>query len=92
MTATGFGDAAFDRAALGRRLEALQATLSLPDDKARAMRTACRSVVVLLDATAGETLQQRWITIEEQRWSAWEAGERRLVPARQWTWGPAALC
>jgi integrase len=91
MTATGFGDAAFDRAALGRRLEALQATLSLPDDKARAMRTACRSVVVLLDATAGETLQQRWITIEEQRWSAWEAGERRLVPARQWTWGPAAL-
>jgi hypothetical protein len=28
MTATGFGNAAFDRSALGRRLEALQAIAS----------------------------------------------------------------
>jgi hypothetical protein len=85
------GDAPFDRDALERTLEPLQATLSLRGEKARAMRSACRSVLELLDATAGETLQQRWTTVERERWTAWEAGQDRRVPAKQWTWGPAAL-
>lgn len=79
MTAEGLGDVPFDRDALERTLEALQATLSLHAEKPRAMRTACRSVTALLDATAGETLQQRWTTVERERWTAWEAGRGRLA-------------
>jgi hypothetical protein len=55
------------------------------------MRRACGSVVELLDATAGETPQQRWVAVEKRCWTAWEAGHERLAPAKQWTWGPAAL-
>jgi site-specific recombinase XerD len=91
VTAEGLGDAPFDRDALERTLEALQATLSLRGEKARAMRRACRSVTALLDATAGETLQRRWTTVEREPWTAWEAGRDRLAPVKRWTWGPAAL-
>jgi hypothetical protein len=40
-------------------------------------------VVELLDRTAGETLQDRWATVEEEHWIAWDAGKDRLVPVRQ---------
>jgi integrase len=55
------------------------------------MRRACVSVTELLEATLGATLQERWTTIEQQRWREWEAGRRRLAPEKNWTWGPAAL-
>ena len=84
-------DAPFDRRALERELDALRARLSLHGEKARWMDRAIGSVVVLLDATPGATLQQRWSAIEQDRWARWEAGEQRLAPERQWTWGPAAL-
>jgi integrase len=84
-------DAPFDRDALEQRLAELRSVLVLRGDKAAAMRIACASVLELLAATDGVTLQQRWTTIERDRWAAWEAGEGRLVPARWWTWGPAAL-
>ncbi len=84
-------DAPFDRRALERELEALRARLSLRGEKARWMERAIGSVVELLDATPGATLQQRWSAIEQDRWARWEAGEQRLAPDRQWTWGPAAL-
>jgi hypothetical protein len=84
-------DAPFDRRVLERELDGLRARLSLRGEKARWMERATGSVVELLDATPGATLQQRWSAIEQDRWARWEAGEQRLAPERQWTWGPAAL-
>ena len=84
-------DVPFDRRALERELDALRARLSLHGEKARWMARAIGSVVELLDATPGASLQQRWSAIEQDWWACWEAGERRLAPERQWTWGPAAL-
>ncbi len=87
----GLGDRPFDRDALERELDALRARLSLRDEKAGWMARACRSMLDLLDVTPGVTLQQRWASIEDERWTAWEVGQHRLAPGRQWTWGPAAL-
>jgi integrase len=84
-------DEAWDAGAVARELDALQVRLSLRGEKARAMRQAVASLAALLEVTAGETLQQRWATIEQQRWPRWEAGRDRLVPIKRWTWGPAAL-
>ena len=84
-------DAPFDRRVLERELAVLRARLSLRGEKERWMARATGSVVELLDATPGATLQQRWSAIEQGRWACWEAGEQRLAPERQWTWGPAAL-
>jgi hypothetical protein len=91
MTTVPFADTRFDHGAPERRLELLRGTLSLDPEKAWAMRMACGSVVELLDRTAGETLQDRWATVEEEHWIAWDAGKDRRVPVRQWTWGPAVL-
>src|SRR5215216_6684886 len=84
-------DGPFDCRALERELDTLRARLSLHGEKARWMERATGSVVELLDATPGATLQRRWSAVEQDRWSRWEAGEQRLAPERQWTWGPAAL-
>src|SRR4051794_11901865 len=84
-------DAPFDRRVLERELAELRARLSLRGEKARWMARATGSIVEQLDATPGATLQQRWSAIEQDRWARWEAGEQRLAPERQWTWGPAAL-
>jgi hypothetical protein len=84
-------DAPFDRRVLERELDGLRARLSLRGETVRWMERATGSVVELLDATPGATLQQRWSAIEQDRWARWEAGEQRLAPERQWTWGPAAL-
>jgi integrase len=84
-------DRPFDRGAVAAKLAALCARLVLDGARIRAMQRACSSVVELLDQTSGATLQERWMTVEEQRWTEWEAGHGRLAPARQWTWGPAAL-
>jgi hypothetical protein len=84
-------DLPFDRAALEDELALLRGRLLLGAEKQRAMRRACASVTELLQATPGATLQQRWTTIEQQRWREWEAGRRRLAPEKNWTWGPAAL-
>ena len=78
-------DGPFDRRALERELDTLRARLSLQGEKARWMARATGSVVELLDATPGATLQQRWSAIEHDRWACWEAGEQRLAPERQWT-------
>jgi hypothetical protein len=85
------GRRAVDRRALERELDTLRARLNLRGDRARWMGQATASVVELLAATPGTTLQQRWTAIEHDWWSRWEAGQQRLAPERQLTWGPAAL-
>jgi integrase len=91
MNRPGLADRRFDRDALERELDALHARLALPGVKRQLMAHACGSLLDLLEQTAGETLQQRWMTIEKDHWPVWDAGERRLAPERQWTWGAAAL-
>src|SRR3954454_8418113 len=91
MSAGTLADRAFEPAVLERELEALCARLLLRDGKPAKMRRACASVLALLEASAGVTLQERWTVLETEYWARWEQGVARLEPQRQWTWGPAAL-
>lgn len=84
-------DGPFDRAVTGAALEALCDRVLLDTGKRRSLRRACGSVLELLDQTPGATVQERWASIEAECWREWEVGEGRLVPAKQWTWGPAGL-
>src|SRR4051794_5369386 len=91
MSSGPLPDRAFEPVVLERELEALCARLLLRDGKPAKMRRACASVLELLDATAGVTLQERWTALETEHWARWEQGVGRLEPQRQWTWGLAAL-
>lgn len=91
MSAGPLADCAFEPVVLERELEALCARLLLRDGKPAKMRRACASVLALLEASAGATLQERWTALETEHWRGWEQGVARLEPQRQWTWGPAAL-
>ena len=91
MSATGLADRPFDREAIEAELAGLRCRLVLDTKKKPLMGRACGSVVELLERTPGATLQERWTAVEEACWSEWEEGHGRLEPARQWTWGPAAL-
>jgi hypothetical protein len=91
MSTSELPDLRFDSDVLGDTLAALRARLSLDVPERREMQRACASVVELLGQTSGVTLQQRWMTVERERWSDWEAGRGRLAPTRKWTWSPAAL-
>lgn len=91
MSVLALADRPYERGALQRRLAALEAGWRLRGERARDMRRAIDSILALLDATSGVTLQDRWAAVEAARWAAWEAGEGRLAPAKRWAWGPAAL-
>jgi len=91
MSALALADQPYDRGALEQRLAVLEAGWRLRGERARDMRRAIGSMLVLLDATGGLMLQDRWAAVEAERWAAWEAGADRLSPAKRWAWGPAAL-
>jgi len=84
-------DTPFDAALLSARLEPFIDSLVFGDERKRFTRHATASTIAILDATAGATLQERWERVETERWPRWDAGEDRPYPAKQWTWGPAAL-
>ena len=84
-------DAPLDAPALAAGLEAFVASLTFGPERKRQMRHATGSLVAILDATPGATLQERWERVEVERWPRWDAGDDRPWPAKNWTWGPAAL-
>jgi len=88
---SALGGAPLDAPALAVKLDAFVDALTFGAERKRQMRHAIGSVVAILDATPGGSLQERWEHVEAQRWPPWDAGEDRPWPAKNWTWGPAAL-
>ena len=84
-------DAPFDGRLLGERLDSFIDRLTFGPERKRFMRNATGSLIAILDSTPGATLQERWERVECERWSRWDAGVDRPWPAKNWTWGPAAL-
>ena len=85
------GDAPFDGALLQTRLGPFIDALTFGRERERLMGNATSSLIAILDACPGATLQDRWECVESERWPRWEAGVDRPWPAKSWTWGPAAL-
>ena len=83
--------APLDTPALAARLDAFVDALTFGTQHKRQMRHATGSLITILGATAGGSLQQRWERVEAERWPRWDAGEDRPWPAKNWAWGPAAL-
>jgi integrase len=88
---SGLCDAPLDAPALAASLKAFVASLTFGAERKRQMRHATASLAAILDATPGGTLQQRWERVEAEEWPRWDAGDDRPWPAKNWTWGPAAL-
>lgn len=84
-------DAPLDAQMLAARLDAFIGLLTFNAERKRQMRRATTSLIAILDATPGATLQERWKRVEAERWPRWDAGVDRPWPAKNWTWGPAAL-
>jgi len=85
------GDAPLDPPILAVKLDAFVGSLTIDTERKRRMCEAVCSLLAMLDATPGATLQERWEKVEAEWWPRWDAGEDRLRPAKYWTWGPAAL-
>ena len=88
---TALRDAPFDAVLLSERLGPFIDELTFGPERKRFMRHATGSLIAMLDATPGVTLQERWARVEAERWPRWDAGLDRPWPAKNWTWGPAAL-
>ena len=88
---SAWGDEPLERGRLAGELEAFIAALRLGAERKRQMRHAVTSLLAVLEATSGATLQERWEHVEADRWPRWDAGVDRPSPAKNWTWGPAAL-
>jgi hypothetical protein len=84
-------DAQFDGPLLTSQVEAFIGRLTFGAGRQRAMRSAVASMLVVLDASAGATLQQRWERVEVEQWRRWGEGLDRPRPKKNWMWGPAAL-
>jgi integrase len=76
---------------LRARLTGFLETLRLGGHQCRDMQRAAGSLLALLDERGERTLQERWETVESERWPGWDAGHGRLQPAKRWTWGASAL-
>jgi integrase len=85
------GDGPFDTGLLTERLGPFIDELTFGPERKRFMRHATSALVAILDTSPGVTLQDRWERVEAVRWSRWDAGLDRPWPAKNWTWGPAAL-
>ncbi|MCA1700752.1 MAG: hypothetical protein LC790_18345, partial [Actinobacteria bacterium] len=89
---SALADRPYDGALLERELGRFAADLRFRASKrGPLMRKATGSLLELLEERGERTLQERWQAVENELWPQWEAGRSRLAPAKQWTWGTAAL-
>jgi hypothetical protein len=84
-------DAPLDAPRLAAELDPFIGSLTFGAERERQMRRAVTSLLSILEVTPGGTLQERWQRVETDSWPRWDAGVDRPSPAKNWTWGPAAL-
>jgi hypothetical protein len=91
MDLTSLTDAPFDPGVLAAGVDRFVSGLPNHQDRQSRLRSAARSTIAILDELGGESLQDRWETLERDWWPRWDAGVDRPTPAERWTWGLAAL-